>query len=65
MTTTTKLDAGEEQIKMIREAKRRRAKALAMKEAGRTYQQIGEALGGVTRQRAKALVDKARAEAGR
>jgi vacuolar-type H+-ATPase subunit H len=59
----TKLDPGEEQIRMIREARRRRARALAMKEAGKTYQEIGDALGGITRQRAKMLVDKARAEA--
>ncbi len=57
-----KLSPVDEQIKAIREAKKRRDRALAMKEAGKTFREIGDALG-VTRQRAKALVDKAKVEA--
>lgn len=63
MDTKAKLSPADEQIQVIREAKRRRARALAMRNAGKTLQEVGDALG-VTRQRAKALVDKARTEAG-
>ena len=48
--------------RLVKEARRRRAAALAMKDSGKTFQEVGDALG-VSRQRAKALVDRARDEA--
>lgn len=48
----------EEQIKALKEAKRRRQQALNMFRSGKTHKEIGEEFG-VTRQRAKQLVDKA------
>ncbi len=63
MKTKSKLSPADEQIRAIKDAKRRRRRALAMKDAGKTFQEIGNRLG-VTRQRAKFLIDKARKEIG-
>lgn len=47
------------QAKMLQEAKARRARALAMRRAGKNNREIGEALGGMTPERARQLVAKA------
>ena len=47
-----------EQIAKLRESKRRREKALAMRRKGKRLQEIGDELG-VTRERARQLVAKA------
>ena len=47
-----------EQISKLRESKRRREKALAMRRKGKRLQEIGDELG-VTRERARQLVAKA------
>lgn len=52
------------QAKMLEEAKARRAKALAMHNAGKKNREIAEALGGMTPERARQLVAKAKQEAG-
>lgn len=47
------------QARVMVEAKARRKKALAMYRAGKTYKEIGEAMGGITHQRAQQIVAKA------
>lgn len=51
------------QIKALQESKRRRAQALALKNSGKKYREIGKALG-VTPERARQLVAAALKEAG-
>ena len=47
------------QAKVNQEARDRRAKALAMRRAGKNNREIGEAMGGLTPERARQLVAKA------
>lgn len=48
--------------RMMAEAKKRRARALALQKSGKTLQEIGDKMG-ISRQRAQILVAKARVEA--
>lgn len=57
------LTAAEEQIRIIREAAKRRKRALALREKGLTLEKVGERLG-VSKVRAKQLIDRAILERG-
>jgi hypothetical protein len=46
----------------LKEARERRARALAMREAGKSVQEVGDALG-VSKQRASELITQARRDA--
>lgn len=48
-----------DQIKVIQEARKRRKKALRLRRRGKTLQEIADALGLASRQRASQLVDRA------
>lgn len=61
MNTTTRIESL--QSSLLEAARARRRRALKLRTAGHTFEEIGAALGGVSHQRARQLVEQAKRDA--
>jgi len=65
MTRTMNTTMRKAQNRVTQEARKRRARMLELHRGGLTYEEIGQRLGGISRQRVGTLVKQAEKEAAR